>query len=164
MGLFSRLIIRGTRLCILLAIVASASCNYYFNPYADLVLRVTDVEASSTVDVAISRFAQERQLVAWRSDSIAMPESNRRLNEKTTYYMQKTRSEKEASLVYFDASAGCKVVRVVERSPSWTPQSEADLVQLRTALGGITGVTVEMGGKFDQRTQSARTFAEYCPI
>lgn len=152
-------------LWVLIAILACSACNYYFTPYVDLVVHVPNGgETGNEVGAAISQFAQQRKLVAWRSDSSSStPEENRKINEKTTHYVTGTRLGEGTDLVYFDAAPTCKVARVVERSPKWTSQSQAALVRLRAVLEAIPGVTVETGDKFDSENRSARSYIEYCP-
>lgn len=154
---------RGTRAWILVATLATLSCSVYSNPSIDLVLHVSNVDAEKKVREAISLFAQRRQLIASSAVSDApAPDSIRRLNEKTTYYLTGTRHGEGRALTFLDASPTCKVIRVVERSASWNAQSQADVDELRAALSAIEGVTVELGAKFDPATNSGRGIDEYC--
>ena len=155
--------LRGrVRDALLVAALASTSCNAYFNPAVDLVVHVTNGDAGDRVVVAIDKFARDRQLTAYpASNDSPVPESIRQLNEKTTHYLTGTRHGKGRSLTFLNASPACKVVKVVERSEHWSTESEADLVALRTALSGLAGVTVEEGARFDG-TKGGRGLNEYC--
>jgi len=115
------------------------------------------------VSRVISQFAERKHLSASSAVNDApAPEAIRRLNEKTTYYETGTPYGKGRSLTFLDASPTCKVIRVVERSPNWNAQSQADLDELRAALSAIEGVAVELGAKFDPATNSGRGINEYC--
>ena len=140
------------------------SCSAYFNPTVDLVLHVTDADAGNRIVGTLEDFARDRQLKAYPAKSEgSTPEYLRKLNEKTIYYLTGTRRGNGRSLTFLDATPACKVVRVVEGSERWLMESEADLVELRNALGALPGVTVEEGARFVPNTNSGRGINEYCP-
>lgn len=157
---------RAARVLMIIAAGLSSSCSAYFNPTADLVLHVADADAGHRVVVTLEGFARERGLKASSArDDGPQPESIRQLKEKTTYYLSGTRHGIGRSLTFFDASPGCKVVQLVERSEKWSEQSEADLQALRAALTALAGVTVESGARFAPNTESkrGRPITDYCP-
>lgn len=153
-----------TAVASLVAALTAGGCNYYSNPYVDLVLRVADDAAALKLDSAIRRFADQRQLVrSPASLETPLPEANRRIAEKTTYYLTGNSRAKGRSLVFFDASTDCKAVRLIEESPDWNEQSQAALAELRAELSAIEGVTVEQGHVFDGRSKDGGSLHEYCP-